>query len=157
MNGYFRPLRRKIGVLTLLMGCALVVVWLLGRDRIDLVMLNLRGHRWNFVAGCGSVQIVSGWLSSHSVEFTADNPPKTISQTLVISKQPLNDMAFRMAWLKWTAPKVLIRTTLDNVQGIAITPVPYWSIVTPLTLFSGYLLLSKPRSKPQSTVDATTR
>lgn len=145
MNGYFRPLRRRLGVFTLAMACVLAVVWLLGRDRVDFVTLNFLGHRWNVVTGCGSVQIVSGWLSSQSVEYIGLNPPEAITQTLVISQQPLNDMAFRMSWLKWTATIVLIRTTLDNVHGNVVTPVPYWSIVIPLTMLSVYMLLSKPR------------
>ena len=42
-------------------------------------------------------------------------------------------------------------------EGLFRIPVPYWSIVIPLTLLSGYLLLSKPRVpvKPAPNAEGT--
>lgn len=33
-----------------------------------------------------------------------------------------------------------------NQEPIPVATIPFWAIVTPLTLLAGYLLLSKPRS-----------
>ena len=152
MNGYFRPLRRKVGVLTLVMACVFLIGWIRSRGAKDLIIAR-------------SAHSIPYYIASNLSEIS-------ISRNAFLSAEPTSGIV-------WHTQAIRRSIKTDEFEGLRggvdwqlcgfrliLHPVafayvlPYWSIVTPLTLLSAWLLLSKPRSKPaatQPTVDATSR
>jgi hypothetical protein len=146
MGDYFKPWRRKIGVVTLVMACVFTAAWVRSqtlRDRISL--------------GKHSVQSYSGGVAW--MQYT-----RFIQATLSIDTDLVehyrNDEAKIDKQLRWW------RCGFENYEQeyhiatmgtgvVLVWRVLYWPIVIPLTLLSAFLLLSKPRkSAPKKTTEA---
>jgi hypothetical protein len=166
MPNYFKPMRRKIGVLTLLMVCVLSVGWIRSFANYDFfsiqtrpvenVIISMRG----FIAWNRDVVDPHKWFRGNDL-FTCDCAPfntwppgDTIDQMQLTHEFKFGDFHFGSGRrfggggrLNMTDgvleyfPRELRETEADTV-GVSA---PYWSIVIPLTLVSAWLLLSKPR------------
>ena len=155
--GYFKPLRRKIGVLTLLLACVFAAGWVRSITRVDrIVICCSRLSRQQFKTdgdGFWYLREVSqrpvtfahvqmfdwrlpafhgwpGWpYREESWNFQTDWRWQAIGFDL--GKFHFQDEGISQGARRWS---VAIR-------------VRFWSIVIPLSLLSAYLLLSKPRTR----------
>lgn len=132
---YIRPLRRKIGIVALVIACVLVVGWVRSffiEDRIAFTISRVRhaissyhgAIAWEHWIDDGHQGGVIGWSSD------------------------------------WRSEKSLIHSTtfFQSRPGSMLGKLEHesrsvrcWQIVIPLTLLSAWLLLSKPRAKPGPT------
>ena len=128
MGEYFKPLRQKIGVLTLAMACLFAAGWVRSMSRLDVICLN---GNYCFTSGGGR------FLFSQAVKVRFVRPDRRMLVAVVSAEQtPMIQ--------SWSASKVEIYSSFHEDK---INSVPYWSIVAPMTLLSAWLLFSKPRSK----------
>lgn len=150
MQSFFHGWRRKAGVVTLVMACVLASAWLRSityEDKFRLSrhstseVLVISAHQhviiaWQNGASAGKMPFwTSGRLPEHGWVFTAEDNV-TIYLGLYGSSFGYNTFVTE-AWV----PKTIDITTLHF---------PYWIVVIPLTLLSAYLLLWKPRKRPDS-------
>ena len=164
MGEFFRGWRRKIGVLTLMMALVLWGGWIRSSGVEDTFRLSIRNTDHFVVSRQGSVQ----W---HSVEYPES--PVYESQIERIGwesfslqpkpEQPLSLILGRgqhgetspRAFPLYEHPLSLIVGRGQYVEGQlekSFWPIPYWSVITLLTLASALLLLTKPRkSTPKKT------
>lgn len=132
MREFFRGGKRKVGVVTLLASLLFFSGWIRSLaldDEIDVSFLSWdqsilsvkngliwSGTRHEFTYSLFETSI--DWRSTRRVPL----PPNTLS-------------------IVWSGGQ-----TVHGDVRFKIGPAPYWSIVTPLTLLSAWLLLIKPRS-----------
>ena len=127
MGDFFKPWRRRIGVVTLMMACAITSLWIRSRGIVHTCAIPLPADRAFVVAtlngriGCG----VQDWVSP-----------------------PLFDVR------KGTSEESLLNRTLEEVFYLPYT-IPCWTIAIPLIMLSAWLLLSKPRTPTQKPVEPT--
>ena len=143
MGQYFKPLRRKIGVLTLVVACVFGVglVRSLGTgDEINGLRLPL-----------GTLEIFSemGDLRFVSWSKGIGNHPHMTPEWL--SWQITNDDIELHQFGLWSFQfdRMDNRDSIGSVDfDVAyLITFPYWSIIVPLTSISAWLLLSKPRAR----------
>ena len=133
MGDFFKPWRRKIGAVTLVMSCIFMAAWITTAGTIILIR------------SMDSRVVIEMWpKDGHDpweIEFFNSQRPINVTSLF------LGEMLFFWEWRgfasgEWSATFVRLWT------------VPYWSIVMPLTLLSAYLLLSKTRvAKPKTIVE----
>ena len=175
MNAYFKPLRRKLGVITLALACVFAAGWFRSHVVADRIAFNFL-NRWHdrFVSFRGNVD----W---EFVEIHYEKRPATmyfglfdaIGVSFFNSKQDYSpsasdDEQHQIKWhWRWCGigrgefgrgtsevfceefnrtsnPRTEI--PLDSFKLI-VWRFSYWYVISPLTLLSAWLLLSKPRSK----------
>ena len=120
MGEYFKPWRRKIGVVTLVMACVVVAGWVRGRCVRDFVD--------------------SGRYLPGSRGIVIDN--NRDSFTLKTREGPT------ICLLPGGEINTVLPVSDAKVVLVTLIRIPYWSIFIPLTLLSAYLLFSKPRVEP---------
>ena len=139
MGEYFKPLRRKFGVLTLVMACVFAAGWLRSLEMDDEVRLPTEGEINHFLTS-----------SNLGLEWTTvirQMPPqpstfRRISRPLEGGRRKIYASPQYVWSINWCGFRVGGQG-IDQITRI----VPYWSIVIPLTLLSAYLLLNKPRQR----------
>lgn len=151
MRGYFKPLRRKIGVLTLVMACLLLGGWMRSLVVCDVFGLPVGKHVEQNLASEDSVLL---WSQNY---FFA--PPYPTWSTIPLQKHR-PDTNYEFYNVKWTwriggfgfgARRIEITGRPVRYQSAPVVTVPYWFLVLPLTLLSAWLLLLKRRqpTKPE--------
>lgn len=148
MPSYFKPWRRKLGVLTLAMACVFAAGWVRSHAVSDRISIQIDDLGYCFFA---SSQGYVSWRRTYGGPH--DFPVKRIAwQTFADHKgvwQPAGDLGdAKVAW-RWQAFGFDFGKcgfhSVASYFTYNFAFVPYWSIVIPLTVLSGYLLLSKPR------------
>jgi hypothetical protein len=169
MPTYFTPLRRKIGVLTLLMACVFAAGWvrsLVVLDRIEFSDFTGSPNKEHSIAGLGTKRHAVVLLAYELVEFDWQTPiaqtPFNLVSVSSDASQSEDDVKVDLDYGK-PMMAIALPETGTEARGLAerrtgtmLLPVPflvlpYWSIVIPLTLLSAWLLLSKPRAKAKPT------
>jgi hypothetical protein len=163
MGSYFKSLRQKIGVMTLVMACLLMVGW---------VRSPLNKDSFQFELGAICLTLAS---NQHGIWLVTSQRPKGVYQPDMLwtasqywslpgrrtpfSADPFGHLkgwywnterqwgwgGFRFADFYDDNPNIGIRLTYRII--------PHWSIVIPLTLLSAWLLLSKPRCPKVKSAD----
>ena len=174
MPSGFEPLRRKLGMMTLVMACVFTAGWLRSRSFIDLIDL-----RWtpDFSASESLVSVNGclGWSrqfhQSEPLDHQSDaNASFGLSIRFpewrayvrdgVISELPATS-AINTPFANWCWNSCRIGIGIeDQVSSGGMTysrercwAIPYWSIVIPLIVVSAWLPFTNPRPKP--TTDPT--
>ena len=126
MPTYFKPLRRKIGVVTLVIACVFAMGWVRSRLIVDHYCCELSKP----ISGIDCFA-----FRSHAGELG------------------WTDLTMFHGYVTkgWSSYERNFQRLSDEEYMLAFVTVPYWSIVTPLTLLSAGLLLSKPRAKSAPT------
>lgn len=137
MGSYFKPLRRKIGVATLVMGCAFAAGWIRSQGSTDVLEVRGIDHRLHFLIS-GNNWI--GWAMHHTF------PEQIHTFWFVWGHSTDPDTPFTMAHKRWDGNSFRSDESIQNLHLIT----PYAAIVIPLTLLSAWLLLSKPGVKPKT-------
>jgi len=129
MGEFFKGWRRKLGVLTLLMACAITSIWLFNSST-------------SFAALPRRIQFA---YESDAIKITVDETAVTpVSVTRVVKAED-GSASTITTW----EPRII-------VIGSQHVTAPYLTVVLPLALLSAYLLLVKPRiAKPTKAVELT--
>ena len=155
MGDFFKPWRRKFGVLTLLMACVLTGGWVRGSGIKDV---------FNFGSGDGNVihTLVSShhglmWIRAERTGGLVWKPgwfTESIDASTVLysgESMIVGDIKWRWKWCGFDF--------CDESNGIDYESshrnIPYWSIVIPLTVISLWLLVSKPRKSTSDKISET--
>ena len=142
MTELFRGWRRKAGVLTLVLSCVFMGGWLRSQICSDLVSFGGReGQRFYCLRTYRNCLV---WETAES-EFDKMVRPgwSFVIGLLQIDDQfgNLGDYRWRRNWYEFDfGEKYFEQTCLQRTYW----SVPYWSIVSPLTVISFWLLLPKP-------------
>ena len=133
MGDYFKPWRRKFGLLTLVTACVFAVAWVRSISVVDSVR-------------CRLIPAVS--LRLHSGEiycFLTSNPRISQTDPMVSCS---SDKASSWGKLEFEGQWGSLGFGFIQQPGRMTVGMPYWSIVVPLTLISAWLLLSMPGKMP---------
>lgn len=163
MGDYFKPLRRKLGVVTLVMACVLTGAWMRSTVAIDGFAITLPKNRYSVRSY--NHQIL--WDHQHvdqgklyhpffdSLSMKIDKDFK-FSDPRDRRKEGDKMVAFGDFYILRGKRFAGFKSHFVPTPGPAVpflevrAQTPYWSIVAPLTLLSAWLLFSKPRSKSTS-------
>ena len=152
MRDIFRDWKRKLGVLTLLMDCFLVVAWGRSLSMLDIMTLATADMLWRLtiedgivefslysgVSGDAELSKNTGWKSDNNVKADGTKTRSGyITANLAIADTKSELCWFTFATKKWITPQF----SFDAFYFVF----PYWAIIVPLTALSAWLLLSKPR------------
>jgi hypothetical protein len=159
MGELFKGWRRKIGVVTLVMACSFMGLWVRSQSVSDWFMFTVQPGRLVFLISYPNGLM---WVRS---EFKREVRAGAIWSPVPITKNdfderivfsPRDELVIEWRW-KWMGFCFSINKDSEerirSQNGLTLNReafwfVPHWSIVIPLTLLAAWLLLSKPRSKP---------
>lgn len=157
MNGYFRPLRRKCGVVSLVAACAFTGLWISclrkpiqyvlhpkNTPQIDRLAARNTGRSWEsfYSANADTLLIHDAVNDNLLMSCRLANESRV---TTVISIRPETyQTRFGLLGFGYAS---YVNENYGRFRMIS-RRVTFPSIVVPLTLFSAYLLLSKLRNKP---------
>jgi len=159
MPDYFKPLQRKIGVLTLVMGLAMMATWVRSQNTADVIHLEFDP----LTLYCLASKPI-GIVSSRARYPTPREVPRSMIGGRIKFKSakpenvwPTNELTDPYEGFDFRKKSVLFGfmslTVTMGSQGdiyeINTYVIPYWSLMLPTTLISAWLLLSKPRASPQ--------
>ncbi|WP_157605083.1 hypothetical protein [Schlesneria paludicola] len=151
---FFKGWKRNVGVVTLLMACLFMSGWVRSGRLSDFVQLpGTRKCHCTLASFGGCFRVL--WTSpSHNLgwHWTSDD----LSHLRGFKIGPNGKQEFHDTWEGYNIERRM--DWGDFKFGVAVLPgdgarktvrieayqIPYWSIVVPMTLFSAYLLLSKP-------------
>ena len=157
MGEFFSGWRRKVAVVALVMACVLMVGWIRSLSTQD-----------TFTVGFGSsiqckLVSIAGQMIVANVSIDGERPIWTVPWT----SQKISEHGWEMVlqlpdssqlrWINAISPD-LFSTGNDEMGANIINFVikwcqfPYWFVVTPLTVLSAFLLLSKPRQSNQTKI-----
>jgi hypothetical protein len=143
MNGYFNPLRRKVGVVTLVLACVFAAGWVRSSQTLD--------QRF-FQNGATAVEYLQSDQGAIVwVHLNATSEPETSLFESCLPPPFFTSAAFPFVTdLKYEGAAISYgfafhSVTSNEAAGFGCR-IPYGSIVIPLTLLSAWLLISKPRA-----------
>jgi hypothetical protein len=159
MGVYFSPWRRKVGVVTLLMACVAMSAWVRSQITQDTLTIGFGSSIQRTLVS------ISGRLIMVHVSIDAKLPIRTIPWTSQKAGDREWELRFelpdrsRAIW-QHAVSEDLFSTGTDemgaNFTSFAVKwcQIPYWFIISPLTLVTCWLLISKPRpSKSKAVVE----
>jgi hypothetical protein len=160
MREFFRGWRRKIGVVTLMMACVFMALWVRSQINLNVVTLPFKYPETDSLAPVTIDSIIS---RAHSVSWTrkryvggarlTGDPGLSYPKWSSISEYFERDPS-QVKWrLHWCGFQICDLQKPNDEFSESNVSIPYWAVVLPLTLLSAYLLLSKPRpgKPPEST------
>jgi hypothetical protein len=166
MREFFRGWKRKIGVLTLLLTCALTVEWVRSFTFCDGAAVTFIKHRYSVRSYRNQIL----WDSQHVNDGRLYHPFfRYFSVVIAKLSQPHQDPLVELPNREWSLvvgdfylakgayraghPSLFVPKPGPPVPvSTIIAQTPYWSIVVPLILLSAWLILSKP--KPEMPTEA---
>lgn len=167
MRGFFRGWKQKVGLLTLVIACALSVEWARSFTICDGVAVTFyrsrysaRSYRQQILWDHHSIatgQLYHPFFNHFSVEIaTAQHLDPFSSLRERDWCWIAGDFYIAHGWGMAGHPSNFVPTPGPPVRySLLIAQTPFWSIVLPLTLLSAWLLLSKPRKSKPKIVDET--
>lgn len=129
MRDFFRGWKRKVGCVTLVLACAFAATWVRSFSVQDFIPLpKLRTAALATESGCLVL------LRETEAVLLSEVPGLDVIWANVDGiENPMN-------------PMPPVATMVASAYFEKAGSIPYWSLVSPLTLLSGWLLLRKPRS-----------
>ena len=145
MGDYFKPLRRKIGVMMLLVACVFAAGWMRSQFIQDSVSCSFGGATDHAIFSVDRhIAISIQYGTNRDLPFVWPRW-NTLSETDIeeffsypdFSKHPdiswkWRSFCFSMMKIEWSGSSSFTWV------------IPYWAIISPLILLSAWLLLSKP-------------
>jgi hypothetical protein len=151
MGEYFRPWRRKMGVLTLLMALVFMAGWVRSNFVSDNISSSVCRNRFLSLSSSLETLLVAT-IVTDIPDLVAQGPQWHTDTPKSTDIKPLDDPEVECKWrcCQFGYGELSRKEFDENLQrefsfDVAMTPFPYWFITIPLTLLSTYLLLSKPR------------
>ena len=159
MGEFFNGWRKNAGVVTLLMALAFMGGW--GRSFININRFNFSAAGYNFHwlgSFNGSIawqRIVpndtSNWstdLNENARELFLENAEAVAEHLLGTILNHENKIEWKHRFLGFEIGEYRQAGALGTIE-VTIWKLSYWSLITPLTLISAFLLLSKHRKSNQ--------
>lgn len=161
MHEVFHGCRRKIGVVTLLLSCVILVAWIRSLGICDVISFRNSDHTTIHLASTQQLLVLVverpvGHASTFSWFTFSDIGSPLVWQALPATAHPLNDPE-----ILWSArscgfgsavqTRLPLQTTGPGTMTLNVNfkfvTIPYWSIILPLILITAYLLLGQSRTK----------
>jgi hypothetical protein len=144
MREFFRGWRRKVGCVSLVMACAVMGMWARSFGKID----QLRVSAFSVMSIRGTVGVIR---STHPLPGSQPTySPFPVSE--ILNSQPDENGNYPDWWggmdvnQRWDLAGFHFGQRIDpDQQSIIQLGFPHWSLASPLTLLSAYLILWKPR------------
>ena len=160
MGIFFRGWRRKLGLITLVLAMALFVCW--GRsftkvDRFRVAARTFVFHRICAVRGALISQRVSASVpSTWSHQFKDEAPAMFDEYAEGHAERTFSLLLEHEDPIAWDWQFAGLGRGLQNHETSSgtlrqqVTALSYWWLITPLTLLSGWLILTASQSRPQT-------
>ena len=144
MGQYFQPLRRRFGVITLLMACLFAAGWVRSFSINDSIALSNGDHSYHLI------RTSPNWIGWTLIPCTKASIPAAIRRqygwySTSVSSVPLSDIYTPFGMIYFQLEPV--GNGFNYVQTATVNPhliVPYFILVVPPMLLSAWLLLGKP-------------
>jgi hypothetical protein len=160
MGDYFKPRRRKIGVVTLVLACVFAAGWVRSEATYDFVTLNLGDSVYKVGSFSGITRLIRETAHGKASEEQPRKQPTSkrrsnTNQLLrwnsglassIIGPKVGWDTGYEVQW-NWKCGDFSCGSATRGIGRFEATTVPYWAIIIPLALLATYLLLSKPQEK----------
>jgi hypothetical protein len=142
MSTYFKPLRRKIGLVALFTACFFMAGWMRSACVTD---------EFSFGSGRFQTELLLSengflaWLRIHEtqsrsyptfLDWRTFSSPGTFASSIVDDALDGPDKIWRWGGFS------LLRVQTESLRA-TVGIIPYWAVVIPMTLLSAWLLLSK--------------
>lgn len=145
-----RKWRRIVGGLVLILACITAVGWVRGFLILDMVDLGSREGYLRIQSSCCGLMLFRNLgdptrkygdsFEWHSHRLGAADGPQN-SVAFYLGEDWQRELLWHRSWAGFHTGKCIWRSDL---RVMTMTVIPYWSIVGPLVLLSGWLLLLKP-------------
>lgn len=156
MSEFFRPWRRKVGAVTLVVSCVLVAIWIRSNHAADFVHLRVADRTVYFFVSSRSMFFIQAVHEAFAYQLSQPPTGYAVSTGAQVPSAKLWPPYFNHPVTRVDHQRVLESRdwTLAIERPEALFPdlkidvwgTPYWSLTIPLTFLSAYLLLSKPRA-----------
>ena len=154
MSEFFKPWRRKIGVLALLMSCVSIGGWLRSRFTQDTFTMGFGSSSYCKLVSVSDRILIANVsmdekLPIQTVPWTSQKPRKNGWEIVL----PLPDRSKLVCMHPFSED--LYSTGNDEMGANFISfaikwcQFPYWFVALPLTALSAFLLISRPRQSTQ--------
>lgn len=129
MGDYFKPRRRRIGLIALFLACLLMVGWVRSAMNTDSIVIAAF-QQVIYLDSCnGSLSFQTNWTVDHPISIEWQS-------------RPTKRFPFSSFWRR-----LGFAVHLDVMPGNSYFAVPHWFVALPLTMLSAWLLLSKTRTQ----------
>ena len=146
MGEFFRGWRRKVGVVTLLIACALMAGWIRSLTHFEGVSLPVERMPNYFIVSWDSSLV---WLTENA--GVTGPYPQFKSRSITGD----DDRIFQSPYYEWRWKWYGFGFGVGT--GSSLTVIPYWSVTIPMTLVSVWLLLiSRQRQSTQKKITEPT-
>ena len=150
MPNYFQSSRTKYGRATLLIACILMIAWL----RSFFMAECLQSRTWQLTSFRGGL-FIEGTCEIVDLNFSYYSVDAAYQRDAYSDPSLIDSWHWRRFGFAYGEMEGLVKATDSTqhlVRGLRFC-MPYWSFVIPLIVLSAWLLLSKPRSKPNENYD----
>ena len=167
MGDFFKPWRRKMGVVTLFVAFAFMAIWMRRTDEIQfpigpVTFYDIRPgpnalywERVYFVRPMTLNAVEQTYAAGLFKEFAYVFVDCHLVHDVGPRENEEDGQRFKWRWCccGFEAGEFVKKDDDQTISG-TFWFIPYWMIILPLTLLSAYLLLSKPRvAKPKTTIE----
>ena len=165
MGDFFKPLRRRIGMLALVLACAFMVAWIRSTITYDSIEWNGNPYRFYMESCLNRLHLNCTSHLENEPRFSLMNmKPKQVwgynkdKETGTESYDPIRFNHDRCDWRCEIAGLHVIRgrSAFNDVARadleFVLCIIPHWYFAILLTLLSAYLLLTKPRVAIRKTI-----
>ena len=162
MGAYFKPLRRNLGVITLMTACAFAAGWIRSASNVDFFYVYGRQSMYGLGVFAGRLALFrSDRLAGEATPFWRHCPLHRFYGFHDGAEKPYDHLDGYTAEWRWDWHDLHIGAGVSNEDPVGMRleqcVTPCWSIAIPLTLLSAWLLLSKPRpATPKTMTEFTT-
>ena len=150
MSQFFKPWRRKLGVIMLLMACMFAAGWIKSIRHADFVIFYSLWPNHAVLSGFGHFRIFQLGKYTFAIDGVDEGikVSYTFHQWSPLLETPQWPPVFRAGKAEASHYRCDVFEVYDDSTGTRrpMWLIPYWSVVVPLTLMSAYLLLRKPRT-----------
>lgn len=156
---YFKPLRKKLGVIVLVIACVAMLGWLRSRKIDDTLTLFANDRSMIQLISRESTVGVRSLSSQYPLEPIKDRPDRFLVRTgkqevrptriaTSIDEYTMSALQNPYKW-RFNAYGFGIGGVIGDLEliNVSVWKIPCWAIVIPLTLVSALLLFSKPRDR----------
>ena len=148
MGEFFKPWRRKVGCVMLLVALVVMVGWVRSSFIRDWIVFYSGNHLVQFGSDSQRLYCLVDYSKDHINKEGATWKVPSFGTAVLSRPDPLAPTSLddsSRSWARhWLGFYVWQKTYWDFYQS-TLTVIPYWSVVIPLTLASAFLLLSTQR------------
>lgn len=161
MGSYFKPLRRKVGVVALVSACMFMGMWVRSLQRYDTLIVFTRVDTTGpfpvgVVYSFKSIPHSAVWMISRQGDesYSLEDTKKHFAKLWLDCRSRVVEPRYVSEVLKYF-PRRILGFGLGESQPPSSWPlnshfilaVPYWSVIIPLTIISAWMMAATNRGK----------